>query len=141
MSPTPIYRIVAVLLVLFAAGHTLGFMGFKPPTPESAAVRDAMNMVQFEFKGANYSFGNFYIGFGLTITAYLLFAAFLSWHLGTLASAHPQSIGALGWAFAIVQGACLVLSLRYFFLLPAILSGVVVLGLVWAAWLVNNAGA
>ena len=68
---------------------TNAITSFKPPTPESTAVRDAMNSVQFEFKGASYSYGNFYTGFGLTITAYLLFAAFLSWHLGTLASAHP----------------------------------------------------
>ena len=139
MSPTVLYRIVAVLLVLFAAGHTLGFLGFKPPTPESAAVREAMNAVQFEFRGASYSYGNFYTGFGLTVTAYLLFAAFLSWHLGALAYAQPQSIGSLGWAFALVQCACLALSIRYFFLLPALLSGVVVLGLVWAAWLVRSA--
>lgn len=141
MSPTLLYRIVAVLLVLFAAGHTLGFLGFKPPSPEAAAVRDAMNAVQFDFKGANYSYGNFYTGFGLTITAYLVFAAFLSWHLGSLAAAQPQSIGALGWAFVAVQAACLLISLKYFFVLPSILSAVVVLGLAWAAWLVNNAAA
>jgi len=141
MNPTLLYRIVAIILVLFAAGHTIGFMGFKPSTPEGIAVRDAMNSVQFEFKGSSYSYGSFYTGFGLTVAAYLLFASFLSWHLGSLASTHPQSIGALGWAFTVVQAVCLVLSLKYFFLVPALFSGVVVLGLAWAAWLVSHAGA
>ncbi len=39
MSPTLLYRIAAALLLLFAAGHTLGFLAFKPPSPEGLAVR------------------------------------------------------------------------------------------------------
>jgi hypothetical protein len=78
-----------------------------------------MSSVQFEFKGSNYSYAKFYTGFGLTVTAYLLFSAFLAWHLGTLAAAQPQVIGYLAWAFALVQLACLVLSVLYFFI-PAI---------------------
>ena len=139
MNATLLFRIAAGLLVLFAVGHTLGFLGFKPATAEGLAVRDAMNAVQFEFKGAYYSYGRFYTGFGLTITAYLLFSAFLAWHLGALAASQPQSIGALAWAFVAVQLACLALSVTYFFLLPALLSGVVVICLAWAAWLLRNA--
>jgi len=60
MSATLLYRSAAVLLVLFAVGHVLGFMSFKPPSAEGIAVRDAMNNVHFEFKGSNYSYGNFY---------------------------------------------------------------------------------
>jgi hypothetical protein len=138
MSPTLLYRIAAALLLLFAAGHTLGFLAFKPPSPEGLAVRDAMNSVLFEFKGSNYSYGGFYKGFGLTVTAYLLFSAFLAWHLGWLASTSPQSIGALAWVFAAVQLACLVLSLLYFFLVPALFSGVLVIALTWAAWLLRG---
>ena len=54
------YRIAAVLLVLFAAGHTLGFLSFKPPSAEGVAVRDAMTSVHFEYKGGTYSYGEFY---------------------------------------------------------------------------------
>lgn len=81
MSATLLYCIAAVLLLLFAVGHTVGFMGFKPASPEGLAVRDAMNSVRFEFKGASHSYGGFYTGFGLTVTAYLVFSAFLAWHL------------------------------------------------------------
>ena len=140
MSATLLYRIAAVLLVLFAVGHTVGFLGFKPASADGLAVRDAMRTVQFEFKGASYSYGNFYLGFGLTITAYLLFSAFLAWHLGSVAATSPQSIGALAWAFAALQLACVGLSIAYFFLLPALLSGLVVVCLGWAAWLLRGAG-
>jgi hypothetical protein len=141
MNATLLYRIAAVLLILFALGHTLGFLSFKPPTAEGLAVREAMNNVAFEFRGAKYTYGNFYKGFGLMITAYLVFSAFLSWHLGGLASAQPRSVGMLGWAFVVVQSTCLALSVAYFFLLPALFSSAVIVCLAWAAWLVQLAAA
>ena len=37
MSATLLYRIAAGLLLLFAVGHTLGFLGFKPASVEGLA--------------------------------------------------------------------------------------------------------
>jgi len=48
MNATLLYRIASVLLILFAAGHTIGFLNFTPPTAEGIAVRDAMQNVQFK---------------------------------------------------------------------------------------------
>ena len=137
MNATLIYRIASALLVLFAAGHTFGFMRFKPSAPEALAVRDAMNNVHFQVRGADFSYGRFYTGFGLTITVYLLFSAFLAWHLGGLARAHPEAVGVLGWVFVAVQVAMVVLSWLYFSIAPAVLSVLIALCLVWAAWLVR----
>ena len=139
MNATLLYRIASVLLVLFAAGHTFGFMRFKPSAPDALAVRDAMNNVHFQVRGADFSYGGFYTGFGLTITVYLLFSAFLAWHLGGLARTHPEAVGTLGWVFAVVQIAMIVLSWLYFSIAPAVLSALVALCLVWAAWLVQVA--
>ena len=50
------------------------------------AVHNAMNPVTFDLKGSNYSYGGFYKGFGLTVTAYPLFSAALAWHLGNSAA-------------------------------------------------------
>jgi len=141
MTARLLYRIAAVVLVVFAAGHTFGFLSFRPPSPEGLAVYEAMNSVQFEFAGASYSYAKFYTGFGLTVTAYMLFGAFLAWHLGSLTASHPRAIGALAWAFAAVQLACLALSVLYFFLVPVLFSAAVVVCLVWAAWLVSHAEA
>src|SRR5438552_18678236 len=87
-----LYRTAAVLLILFAAGHTFGFLNFKAPTAEGVAVFDAMNHVRFTARGATYSYGDFYRGFGLYISVYLLFSAFLAWHLGSQAQTLPQAI-------------------------------------------------
>ena len=131
---TILYRIAAVLFVLFAAGHTFGFLKFKPPTPEGIAVRDAMKSVHFRIEGRDYSYGGFYDGFGWTISVYLLFSAFLAWKLGNLAASNPHVIGAIGWAFFAVQVIGLALSCIYFIPIPAIFSGVVALCLGLAAW-------
>lgn len=139
MTATLLYRIAAVVLLLFAAGHTVGFLTFRPPSPQGLAVYESMQSVHFEFDGGTFSYGGFYTGFGLTVTAYMLFSAFLAWHLGSLAASRPQAIGALAWVFAAVQLACLVLSVIYFFLVPILFSAAVVLCLLGAAWLLRNA--
>jgi hypothetical protein len=138
MSATAPYRIAAILFVLFAAGHTLGFLTFKPPTTEALAVRDAMNNVHFEVGRASFSYGGFYIGFGLYLTAYLIFSAFLAWHLGNVAVAYPAAIGILGWIFFAIQIAGLALSWMYFSIAPTILSALVAMCLGWGAWRVER---
>jgi hypothetical protein len=137
MKPTLLYRIASGLLVVFAASHTSGLLTFNASTPEVRGVREAMDNVHFQFMGANCSFGGFYIGFGLLFTAYLLFSAFLAWHLGGLARKNPQAIGALGWSFFAVQAASLALSWTYFFIAPVAISALVAVCLGWAAWLVK----
>ena len=136
-----LYRVASVLLILFAVGHTVGFLKFKAPSVEGRAVWDSMNNVHFRLGRASSSYGGFYIGFGLFATLYLLFAAYLAWHLGGLARSNPQAIGALGWMFFAVQVVSLVLSWKYFLPPPVILSGLVAICLGWASWLVGTAVA
>jgi hypothetical protein len=137
MKATLLYRIASVLFILFAAGHTFGFLSFKPASPEGLAVRDAMNTVHFHMNGSSFTYGGFYTGFGLYATVYLLFSAFLAWHLGDLARSNPSAIGALAWVFVAAQVASLVLSWKYFLLPPVILSALVAACLAWAGWLVR----
>ena len=138
MTAKLLYRIAAIVLVLFAAGHTFGFLSFRPSSAEGLAVYDAMNSVHFDFNGAARSYAGFYTGFGLMVTAYLLFCAFLAWHLGTLAASQPKAIGVLAWAFVAVQVTSLVLSVVYFFLVPALLCAIILACLLWAAWLLRS---
>jgi hypothetical protein len=137
MKATWLYRIVAVIFILFAAGHTFGFLTFRPHSSEGAAVFDAMNNVSFEEDGARYSYGRFYRGMGLSCSVAMLFSAFIAWHLGSLAKQLPQAIGALGWVFFAVQVAGVYLSWQYFGPPPMVFSAALALALGWAAWLVK----
>src|SRR5258708_21633349 len=125
MNATLLYRIAAVVFVLFAIGHTYGFLTMRPPSAEGRAVYDAMNTVRFDLGGRSFTYGGFYRGFGLSCTASLILSAFLCWHLGTLARSAPAAIGVLGWVFFAVQVVGVVLSFLYFGVPPVVLSAVV----------------
>ena len=96
MNARVLYRIAAVMFVLFAAGHTFGFLSFQPPTAEALAVRDAMTNVHFQVGHASFSYGGFYTGFGLYVTAYMLFSAYVAWHLSGLAGSLARGRRAVG---------------------------------------------
>lgn len=138
MKPILLYRIASGLFILFAASHTMGLFS-KPPTTEASVVRAAMNDAHFRFMGSDCTYGQFFIGFGLLFTAYLLFSAFVAIYLGSLTQNNPEAIGGLGWAFFLVQVASLALSCIYFFAAPAAVSGLVTVCSGWAAWLVKGA--
>jgi hypothetical protein len=125
MRATLLYRITAVLFVLFAVGHTYGFLSLRPPSAEGLAVYDSMNNVRFEVGGRSFTYGAFYRGFGLSCTASMILSAFLCWHLGDLARSAPAAIGALGWVFFAVQVVGIVLSFLYFGPPPMVLSALV----------------
>jgi hypothetical protein len=141
MKATIWFRMAAGFFVLFAVGHTFGFLTLRAPTPESRAVYDSMNSVHFTVHNTTYSYGGFYRGFGLSCTMSMLFSAAVAWHLGALAKNTPQAIGWLGWAFLVVQLAGLVLSLIYFGLPPAVFSSIVAICIAvgsWLAWTNSN---
>jgi hypothetical protein len=138
MKATLLYRIAAVVLILFAAGHTFGFLKFKPPSPEGVAVRDAMDSVNLQVNNGKVTYGDFYRGFGLFCSVYLLFAAYVAWFLGGMAQTNPQAVGMLAWVFFALQIVGLVLSWIYFLPPPVVLSAVVSICTGWAAWLVST---
>ena len=137
-SATVWFRISAALLLLFAVGHTLGFLTFKPPTEQGMAVREAMTNVHFQVGGKIFSYGGFYRGFGLSATVSMIFEGFLCWILGGLARHHPRETIAIGWALVVQQIAGIGLALMYFGLAPIILSALLTACIVVATLLAAN---
>jgi hypothetical protein len=137
MNATLLYRVAAVLFVIFAISHTFGVLGSKQPSPEVGAVRSAMDSVHWRFMGSEITYGRIYVGFGLLLTAALLFSAFLAWHLSGMAQTNPQAIALLAWVFFAYSIANLILSWIYFFAGPIAASAVISACLGWAAWRVT----
>jgi hypothetical protein len=133
VTASRLYRIAAIVFVLFAAGHTFGFLSFKPPTSEGLAVRDAMYNVRFTVQGSSFSYGNFYRGFGLAISANTLLMALFSWQLGSLARSAPGAARILGWGLCATQLFGVVLSWMYYSIVPTVLSAALALLLATAA--------
>jgi hypothetical protein len=120
MKPVLWLRISAVILFLFAVGHTAGFLTFRPPTAEGRAVWEAMNNTQFSSKRGTFSYRDFYVGFGLFVTTFQLFSAWLAWTLGGLVR-QAAPIRSIVWEMVAVQVASIVIALRFFSIVQLIL--------------------
>ncbi len=114
MKATWLFRITSILLMLFAILHTIGFLTFIPPTSDGQAALAAMNSAHLEKAGTTYTYGMFYRGFGLFLTVYLLFSAYVAWYLGNVARSDPSVAGSLAAALAALQLANLVIAVVYF---------------------------
>ena len=139
MSARILFRIASVVFLLFAFGHTFGFLTFKPPTAEGLAVQKAMSDFEFKVGGSNVSYGGFYRGFGLSCAISMLFSAILCWQLGAQATVHPRAIAGVAWSLFGVQVVGVVISVKYFGLPPAIFSTALTALLGWAAFLLTHA--
>ncbi|MEQ1473060.1 MAG: hypothetical protein ABLQ96_04525, partial [Candidatus Acidiferrum sp.] len=86
-----------------------------------------------------FTYGMFYRGFGLLLTAYLLFTAYVAWHLGNQSRRRPSEIATLSWVFAALQLFTLISSWTYFTAPPVIFSAAVFLCASGAAAAVQSA--
>ena len=139
MRASLLYRIASVLLVLFAIGHTLGFRRTDPRWGVDALV-SSLRAASFEVQGFRRSYWDFFVGFGLFVTVFLLFAAVLSWQLGGMTGETLSLIPAVTWGLAICLLAITVLAWAYFFVAPGIFSTLITLCLIAAAALSRRPG-
>ena len=77
MSASLLYRIASVLLLLFAAGHTLGFRQADPGWGVDALI-ESMKAKHFQVQGMSVTYWGFFTGFGLFVSVFLVFAAVLA---------------------------------------------------------------
>jgi hypothetical protein len=129
-----LYRVASVLLLLFALGHTLGFRQTDPQWGVETLI-GSMRSIHFNIQGFNRSYWDFFVGFGLFVTVFLLFAAVLAWQLSGLPAETLSSMRGSAWALAVCFVAVAILSCMYFFIVPIVLSILISACLVTAAWL------
>ena len=132
MKASMFYRIAAVLLLLLGAGHTFGFPWSDP---KWGVDLGSMRSTHFYVIGFSRTYWDFYVGFGLFVSVFLLLAVVLAWQLGRLP---PESLALLrgtAWTFALCFAAITFLSWKYFFVIPIVFSIVITLCLTAAAWL------
>jgi hypothetical protein len=134
MKASMLYRIAAVLLLLFAAGHTFGF---RQTVPEwgVGAVLGSMRSVHFDAQGFDRTYWDFFSAFGLFFSVFLLFAAVLAWQLGGFPAETLSRVRSIAWALAICFVAVTALNWRYAFTTPIVFSTLTTVCLVAAAWL------
>jgi hypothetical protein len=132
MRASTFYRIAAVLLLLFDAGHT---SGFPWSDPQWGVDLGSMQSTHFHIMGFSRTYWDFYVGFGLFVSVFLLLAVVLAWQLGRLPPESLALVRGTAWTFALCFVAITVSSWKYFFMISIVFSIAITVCLIAAAWL------
>lgn len=133
MKTSVLYRVASILLLLFAAAHTLGFRQTDPQWGVGPLIGE-MQAIHFDVQGFSRTYWNFYVGFGLFVSVLLVFAALLAWQLAGLSADTLARMRGITWGFAICFVVVTILNWRYFFFAPIISSALICVCLIVAAW-------
>jgi hypothetical protein len=133
MKASTFYRIAAVLLLLFDIGHTLGFRQSDPRWGVDTLLA-SMRSIHFDVQGFSRTYWDLFVGAGLSVSVFLLFAAILAWQLGGLSAETLALMRRTAWAFALCFVAVTIVSWSYFFILPIVFSMLITVCLIAAAW-------
>jgi hypothetical protein len=126
-----LYRIAAVVILLLDLGHSLGYPWSDPAW---GVDLHSVQSTQFKVLGFSRTYWDFYVGFGLSISVFLLLAALLAWQLSNVP---PQTFPLLrmtAWGLTLCFAAITVLDVRYFFTIPIVMSAVITAVLAAATW-------
>ena len=134
MKASTFYRIAAVLLLLFAVGHTLGFRRSDPIWGIDGLL-SSLRSIHFDVQGFNRTYWDLFVAAGFSVGVLYLFAAILAWQLGGLPVATLALMRGTAWAFALSFAAITVVSWRYLFIIPIAFSIAITVCLTAAAWI------
>jgi hypothetical protein len=129
VTTTLLLRIASVIALIFTAGHTMGGLRTWSPMGDNA-VLTAMTNVRFNTMGANRSYLDFFMGFGWSISVFMLMQTILLWQLASLARTDPARLRPMIAVIALATIASGVIAWRFIFPVPAIFSGLLALALV-----------
>jgi hypothetical protein len=128
------FRIAAVLLLLFAIGHTLGFRQSDPAWGVDTLIA-SMRSIHFEVQGFSRTYWDLFLAAGFSVGVFYLFSAILAWQLGRLPAETLEQMRGSAWAFACCFAAITIVSWKYLFIIPIIFGVMITLCLIVAAWL------
>lgn len=133
MTAALFLRIAAVVVIVQAALHTVGGVFGKPVSAVAAKTVVVMRANHFPVMGLDRTYWDFYLGFGLSITIFLLMEGIVFALLGNMA-AQSVNVRPLAAVFCAGYVAQMVLAYRFFFPPPLIGEGLVVVLLGLAAF-------
>lgn len=132
MRSSTFLRIASIITLLYFAGHTSGV----PWTPDAdagpVAVLEAMKSHSFEIMGSTRTYWDFYLGFGIIISLYLLMQAVVLWQLGSLSKTDALRVRPIVASFFVAFFANTILAWKYFFAIPLVMSAVILVCLALA---------
>jgi hypothetical protein len=126
-----LYRIAAALIVLLDLGHSAGYPWSDPAW---GVDLHAIQSSHFNVLGSSRTYWNFYVGFGLSVSVFLLLPAITAWQLGNASTQDPQR-RITAWVLSLSFAAITLLDCMFFFIIPIVLSAAITLCLITATLL------
>ena len=121
------FRIAAYLTLLFCVAHTAGGMLAQESLGSAAdGVFAAMKSTHFDFNGSDSTWYGFWMGFGLTVSAFLVLVAVTALVLDRVTPEAWPQVRVIAWALIAAMTFNGVIAWRYFFAGPLAFSIVIV---------------
>ena len=121
ISTSMMLRAASIITLLFAAGHTLGGLQSWSPAGETEVLRE-MRSFRFDADGVNRTYWDFYIGFGLMISVFMLGQSVVLWQLAGIFNRDAASVRPILSVFLLSTVAIAALAWRFFFTVPLVMA-------------------
>lgn len=131
MKATVLFRAASLLLIVAVAANTAWLVHFWH-------AGGATNAAHFPFGHRPLTYAQVILALEVFCSLCVLFGAFLSWHLGTLARTNPQAAGMTGWALLAYQVVGAFVSLYYLSGFAFLVAASIAICTAWAASLVGR---
>jgi hypothetical protein len=122
MKAPLLLRIAAVITFLYFAGHTSGIPWTPAVGPAETPVLEAMKSHSFDALGFKRTYWDFYVGFGVIISVYMLLQAVVLWQLGSLAKVDALRVRPIVATFLVAFIINAVFAWKYFFAIPVVMT-------------------
>ena len=127
-------RVAQAATLLFAFAHTAGMLNTAFRDDQERAALEHLQAYVFPIMGVERSHHDFYLGMGYSLSLFLALCAFLLHRMVPLMTREPSVSKSLLNGMSLAFAAMTLLSMRWFFPAPIILSAVTVLSLAYAAF-------
>jgi hypothetical protein len=100
--------------------------------PQEMAMLEAIKSHRFDALGAQRTYWDFYFGFGVAISAYLLVQAFVLWQVAGLAKTIGTQVRPIIASFLVAFLVNAIVVWKYFFAVPLVMAIAIAISLVLA---------
>jgi hypothetical protein len=114
-----LFRVAAVLMVLFDVGHTVGFRQ-SDPTWGVDALLASMQSKHFDLQSFSRTYWDLYTGLGTFVAVLMLFSAVVTWQLGGLPAESFARLRGIALTLALTWLALAIVSWQFLFSAPLV---------------------
>jgi len=125
MRASTFLRIASVISFLYCAGHTSGYPWTPVVGEHEMAIVESMKSDQFDVIGSMRSFWDFYIGFGLVVSGFMLAIAVALWQIASLARRGVNGLRPMILTFFIAFVINTIFEIQFFFVIPIVMAAAI----------------